>query len=140
MIGTYADGMDYLRAVEFGLFVTPKAAALDNAFALAGLADGKAEFLGVQDHPYQQAFVDTFTLLGSLLERTSQVRVFPDVANLPLRPPAVMAQAAATLDLLSGGRFELGLGAGAFWPAIEAMGGPARSPARPRARSRTPSR
>ena len=43
--------------------------------------------------------------------------------NLPLRPPAVLARAAASLDLLSDGRFELGLGAGAFWDAIEAMGG-----------------
>ncbi|CAM3674166.1 LLM class flavin-dependent oxidoreductase [Tsukamurella ocularis] len=120
--------MDYLRPVEFGLFVTPSAAALDNCFALAELADGKVEFLGVQDHPYQQAFVDTFTLIGALLDRTEEVRVFPDVANLPLRPPAVMAQAAATLDVLSEGRFELGLGAGAFWPAIAAMGGPERSP------------
>lgn len=37
--------------------------------------------------------------------------------------PAVLARAAASLDLLSGGRFELGLGAGGFWDAIEAMGG-----------------
>ena len=120
--------MDYLRPVEFGLFVTPSAAALDNCFALADLADGRVEFLGVQDHPYQKAFVDTFTLIGALLDRTEEVRVFPDVANLPLRPPAVMAQAAATLDLLSDGRFELGLGAGAFWPAIAAMDGPERTP------------
>ena len=46
-----------------------------------------------------------------------------NVLNLPLRPPAVLARSAASLDLLSGGRFELGLGAGAFWDAIEAMGG-----------------
>ena len=52
----------------------------------------------------------------------------PNVLNLPLRPPAVLARAAASLDLLSGGRFELGLGAGAFWDAIEAMGGPRRTP------------
>ena len=120
--------MDYLRPVEFGLFVTPSAHALDNCFALAELADGKIEFLGVQDHPYQKSFVDTFTLLGALLERTEQVRVFPDVANLPLRSPALIAQSAATMDLLSGGRFELGIGAGAMWQAIAAMDGPTRTP------------
>jgi alkanesulfonate monooxygenase SsuD/methylene tetrahydromethanopterin reductase-like flavin-dependent oxidoreductase (luciferase family) len=40
----------------------------------------------------------------------------------------MLAKAAASLDLLSGGRVELGLGAGASWDAIEAMGGPRRSP------------
>src|SRR5262249_60054750 len=50
------------------------------------------------------------------------------VLTLPLRTPAVLARAAASLDLLSGGRFELGLGAGAFWDGIAAMGGPRRSP------------
>jgi alkanesulfonate monooxygenase SsuD/methylene tetrahydromethanopterin reductase-like flavin-dependent oxidoreductase (luciferase family) len=55
------------------------------------------------------------------------VHIFPNVANLPLRPPAMLAKAAATLDVLSGGRLELGLGAGAFRAGIEAMGGPGRS-------------
>src|SRR5262249_21944226 len=55
--------------------------------------------------------------------RTERIRVSANVLNLPLRPPAVLARAAASLDLLSKGRFELGLGAGAFWDAIEGMGG-----------------
>jgi alkanesulfonate monooxygenase SsuD/methylene tetrahydromethanopterin reductase-like flavin-dependent oxidoreductase (luciferase family) len=54
--------------------------------------------------------------------------VFPDIASLPLPLPADLAKAAASLDLLTGGRVELGLGAGAFWDAIEAMGGPRRGP------------
>jgi alkanesulfonate monooxygenase SsuD/methylene tetrahydromethanopterin reductase-like flavin-dependent oxidoreductase (luciferase family) len=41
----------------------------------------------------------------------------------------VLAKAAASLDVLSGGRMDMGLGAGFFWDAIEAMGGPRRSPA-----------
>ena len=68
-------------------------------------------------------------LLGLIAGRTSRIGLFPDVANLPLRPPAVLAKTAASLDVLSGGRFELGLGAGGFWDAIEAYGGPRRTPA-----------
>jgi alkanesulfonate monooxygenase SsuD/methylene tetrahydromethanopterin reductase-like flavin-dependent oxidoreductase (luciferase family) len=48
--------------------------------------------------------------------------------NLPLRLPSMIAKSAASLDLLSGGRVELGLGAGTFWEAVEAMGGPRRTP------------
>ena len=40
----------------------------------------------------------------------------------------MLANQAVTLDLLGNGRFELGLGSGAFWDAIVAMGGPRRSP------------
>lgn len=56
--------------------------------------------------------------------RTSTIHVAPNVLNLPLRPPAVLARAAASLDLLSGGRFDLGLGPGGFLDAVAAMGGP----------------
>jgi alkanesulfonate monooxygenase SsuD/methylene tetrahydromethanopterin reductase-like flavin-dependent oxidoreductase (luciferase family) len=87
------------------------------------------DLVGIQDHPYQRRFFETWTLISFLAARTRQIRFFPDVANLPLRPPAVLAKAAASLDLLTDGRLELGLGAGGFWDAIEAMGGPRRTPA-----------
>ena len=86
------------------------------------------DLIGIQDHPYQANHFDALALIGVILGQTERVRLFPDVANLPLRPPAVLAKHAAALDQLSGGRFDLGLGAGAFWDGIKAMGGPVRSP------------
>ncbi len=86
------------------------------------------DFAGVQDHPYQRSFLDTWTLLSFAAARTERITLLPDVLNLPLRQPAVLAKAATSLDVLSGGRVELGLGAGAFWDGVEAMGGPRRTP------------
>src|SRR5690606_10284196 len=86
------------------------------------------DLIGIQDHPYHRDHFDTMSLIATILAQTEQVRLFPDVANLALRPPAVLAKTAATLDQLSGGRFELGLGSGGFWDAIHAFGGPRRTP------------
>jgi alkanesulfonate monooxygenase SsuD/methylene tetrahydromethanopterin reductase-like flavin-dependent oxidoreductase (luciferase family) len=114
--------------VELGAFVTPDASdpahLLDQVLAVER---GGLDLVGIQDHPYQRRFHDTFSLLAFLAARTERVRLFPDVASLPLRHPAMLAKAAASIDVLSGGRFELGLGAGAFWEAIEAFGGPRRN-------------
>jgi alkanesulfonate monooxygenase SsuD/methylene tetrahydromethanopterin reductase-like flavin-dependent oxidoreductase (luciferase family) len=118
----------YGRPLEFGLSLVPMSADADLLRELAHRADELGlGLIGIQDHPYQWRYLDTFSLIGDLLARTERIRFFPDVANLPLRSPALLAKQAASLDLLSGGRFELGLGAGAFWDAIGAMGGPVRS-------------
>lgn len=119
---------DYRRPLEFGVSLAPSASELEVIFAAADAADRGLELIGVQDHPYQRRFVDTMVLLAAITQRTETLRVFPDVACLPLRPPAVLSNEAASIDIMSGGRFELGLGAGGFWDAIEGMGGPRRSP------------
>jgi alkanesulfonate monooxygenase SsuD/methylene tetrahydromethanopterin reductase-like flavin-dependent oxidoreductase (luciferase family) len=117
------------RDPEFGLFLIPEAATYPELIRQVEAAErGGLDMIGIQDHPYQRRFLDTFALIGDLLARTDRLRFFPDVANLPLRQPATLAKHAASLDVMSGGRFELGLGAGSFWDAIAAMGGPKRRP------------
>ena len=115
---------DYGHDLIFGSFITPFNAAPHVVVELAQRCDNAGlDLVTFQDHPYQPRFLDTWTLLSYVAARTERVHLAADVTNLPLRPPAVLARAAASLDLLSGGRFELTLGAGAFWDAIEAMGG-----------------
>jgi alkanesulfonate monooxygenase SsuD/methylene tetrahydromethanopterin reductase-like flavin-dependent oxidoreductase (luciferase family) len=113
----------------FGISMLPSANDLKRTIALAKLADQLGlDIIAMQDHPYNPAFVDTWTLMTTLGAETQQIRLLTDVANLPLRPPAMLAKAAATLDLLTGGRFELGLGAGWNWDGVASYGGPRRSP------------
>ena len=120
---------DYGRPLEFGVSVEPLADPPGFAAGVAKAADRSGlDLVGIQDHPYQRRFLDTWTLISTLVPVTERVRFFPDVANLPLRPPAMLAKAAASLDVISGGRVEVGLGAGAFWDAVVGMGGPRRSP------------
>jgi alkanesulfonate monooxygenase SsuD/methylene tetrahydromethanopterin reductase-like flavin-dependent oxidoreductase (luciferase family) len=117
---------DHGREISFGYFLVPNASdpLIETALEVERLG---LDYVAIQDHPYQRRYVDTWTLMSAIAAKTTTLRVFPDVACLPLRPPAMLAKTAATLDLLSGGRFELGLGGGAFWDAIEAYGGPFRS-------------
>lgn len=120
---------DYGQELWFGTFLTPDAAAAERVVELALLTEAAGlDLVTIQDHPYQARFLDAWALIATILARTSTVRVTANVTNLPLRPPFVLAKTVASLDLLSRGRVELGLGAGAFWDAIAAAGGPRRTP------------
>lgn len=117
------------RDLEFGVFVDPRAARYAATVAAVRTADRLGlDLAGLQDHPYLPEHLDMWTLLVDLAARTDRIRVFPDVADLPLRPPAVLAKAAASLDVMTGGRVDLGLGAGGSWDGIAALGGPRRTP------------
>ncbi|WP_227997477.1 LLM class flavin-dependent oxidoreductase [Nocardia australiensis] len=114
-----------MSTVEFGLFLIPEADNYQQLAEVTAYAESAGlDLIGIQDHPYQRRFFDTWTLITSLAVRTSRLRFFPDVANLPLRNPAVLAKSVASLDIITDGRIHLGLGAGAFWDAIAALGGP----------------
>jgi alkanesulfonate monooxygenase SsuD/methylene tetrahydromethanopterin reductase-like flavin-dependent oxidoreductase (luciferase family) len=116
---------DYRHDLQFGAFIVPMARQADAVVELSRLADvAGLDIVSFQDHPYQSAFLDTWTLLSVVAAATTNVRVAPNVANLPLRPPVVLARSAASLDILSGGRVELGIGAGTYHDALVALGLP----------------
>ncbi len=122
--------MDYGQELRFGLFPTPNAADLDRVLLLAEVAEVSGlDLVSIQDHPYQARHADAWTLLSVIAARSATLRVALNVANLPLRPPVVLAKSVATLDLVTGGRVDLGLGAGGFWDPIVAAGGTRLTPA-----------
>jgi alkanesulfonate monooxygenase SsuD/methylene tetrahydromethanopterin reductase-like flavin-dependent oxidoreductase (luciferase family) len=113
----------------FGIFPSPAVDQLDTTLEAVRVAEEAGlDLVAIQDHPYQRRFLDTFTLLTTILARTDRIQAMPDVASLPMRGAAMTAKAAASLGVIHPGRFILGLGAGAFWDAVEGMGGPRRSP------------
>ncbi|OLT33794.1 hypothetical protein BJF79_07820 [Actinomadura sp. CNU-125] len=110
------------RPLRFGLSLGP-----DGAEPLIRTAQDADRFgldlLGVRDEPYRRGSADALAVLAAALAVTSRIRMLPAVACLPLRPPAALAKAIATMDGFSGGRAELGLGAGASPAGVEAFGG-----------------
>jgi probable F420-dependent oxidoreductase len=67
--------------------------------------------------PVYQSALDPLIALSFAAARTSHIRLGVAVLNLPFVSPTYLAKQAATLDLLSGGRLDLGLGVG--WSSVE---------------------
>jgi alkanesulfonate monooxygenase SsuD/methylene tetrahydromethanopterin reductase-like flavin-dependent oxidoreductase (luciferase family) len=119
---------DYGHQITFGLSLYPSVDLLKETNQLAQAADDAGlEYLAIQDHAYNPDFLDVWTLITYLAEDTDRISYFPDVADLQLRPPTILAKAAASLSVLTGGRIVLGVGGGATAAGIAAMGGAGRS-------------
>jgi alkanesulfonate monooxygenase SsuD/methylene tetrahydromethanopterin reductase-like flavin-dependent oxidoreductase (luciferase family) len=75
--------------VEVGISIVPYADSVDRSRELVRVADeGGLQLVGIQDHPYQRRFLDTFMLVATLIAETRRISFFTDVANLPCaRPP-----------------------------------------------------
>ena len=112
--------------MRFGAVFTASGRQADprEAERAAKLAEeaGLDSFL-VWDHymlPQTDQTLEALALLGYLAGRTERIRLGTCVTPLPLRPPGILAKAVATLDVLSGGRIILGVGAGWHRPEFEA--------------------
>jgi alkanesulfonate monooxygenase SsuD/methylene tetrahydromethanopterin reductase-like flavin-dependent oxidoreductase (luciferase family) len=108
--------------VEFGIYVPQLAFTYDEILARARLC----EELGISslwlfDHLYGPELPDTpafegWTLATALLAHTARLRVGHLVLCATFRHPALLAKMVATLDVISGGRLEVGLGSGSYEP------------------------
>lgn len=115
----------------FGVGVPTSAAPGDDPAGLAQAAEQLGfDFVSAADHPCGSSpSYETTAMLAWIAAHTSRIKVASRVLGVPFRRPAMVAKQAVSLDLLSGGRFILGLGAGYSDQEIAAVGGPALSPA-----------
>lgn len=94
--------------MKLGLLL-PYEGSLDFAEALA--LTERAQAVGFDSVWAPEAYgTDAISLLGALAARTNRIRLGTSIVNVFSRTPALLAQTAATLDMISGGRFILGLG------------------------------
>src|SRR5438477_7750790 len=73
--------------------------------------------------PVYHSVLDPMVALGYAAAVTSRIRLGVAVVNMPYLSPAYLAKQAATVDVLSGGRLELGLGLGWMPEEFTAAGG-----------------
>jgi F420-dependent oxidoreductase-like protein len=66
--------------------------------------------------------IEGWTMLAAMAAHTSRIRLGCQVTGMPYRHPAVLANMAATIDIISGGRFIIGLGAGWNQDESDALG------------------
>jgi probable F420-dependent oxidoreductase len=73
-------------------------------------------------YPPDEPSVEPLVMLAAVSTRTSRLRLATGILVAPIRHPVIVAKAAATVDVVSGGRLDLGLGAG-WMPAEFAASG-----------------
>jgi alkanesulfonate monooxygenase SsuD/methylene tetrahydromethanopterin reductase-like flavin-dependent oxidoreductase (luciferase family) len=84
------------------------------------------DVLWVAERPFVRGALlpAAFPLCAALAERTTRARIATGAVPLPLHHPLRVAEDAATLDVLSGGRFELGVGLGEHAEGFDGFGVP----------------
>jgi alkanesulfonate monooxygenase SsuD/methylene tetrahydromethanopterin reductase-like flavin-dependent oxidoreductase (luciferase family) len=116
--------------VEFGIYVPQLGFEYDEVLARARLCEELGfSSLWLFDHLYPPELPDVpafegWTLASALLASTTRLRVGHLVLCNSFRPPALLARMATTLDVISSGRLELGMGSGSYEPEHHRAGIP----------------
>jgi alkanesulfonate monooxygenase SsuD/methylene tetrahydromethanopterin reductase-like flavin-dependent oxidoreductase (luciferase family) len=114
--------------VRFGIYVPQIAFGYDDILERARLCEELGfSSLWLFDHLYGPELPETpayegWTLATALLANTTTLRVGHLVLCATFRHPAVLAKMATTLDVISGGRLELGIGSGSYEPEHQRAG------------------
>jgi alkanesulfonate monooxygenase SsuD/methylene tetrahydromethanopterin reductase-like flavin-dependent oxidoreductase (luciferase family) len=118
------------RDVEFGIYVPQIGFSYDEIRARAELCEELGfHSLWFFDHLYgpelpQQPSFEAWTLATAVLARTTRLRVGHLVLSSTFRHPVLLAKMATSLDVISGGRLELGIGSGSYAAEHERAGIP----------------
>jgi len=115
--------------LDVGIYVPQLALAYDDILARARLCEELGFSLWLFDHLYGPELPETpafegWTLATALLAQTERLRVGHLVLCATFRHPALLGRMATTLDVISGGRLELGIGSGSYEPEHERAGIP----------------
>src|SRR6185295_766047 len=126
-LGERRDTVDTMSAIKFGVHTGPQNCTYDDLKTVWHLADRSGfHWISIWDHFYpamlvpsdaQGTCLEAVSIMTALATETTRVRVGSLVYCMAYRHPAVLANAMVTADHVSGGRMELGLGAG--WSQLE---------------------
>lgn len=116
--------------MRFGIKTAPQHCSWQEMLEIWRAADAAPVFESAWnfDHfypltePHDGSCMEAWVTLSALAQATSRIRVGCMVSGAPYRHPAVLANMAASLDIVSEGRLELGLGAGWHQPECDAYG------------------
>lgn len=121
MLGNDPTGADVIKLAQRAEQLGFSSFTLGDHVVMPTTFDSSAYPAGSGDYLANSPWYDSFVLLAAVAGATTTISLGTSVAVVPYRPPVQQAQAIATLDFISGGRFWYGIGLGWMREEYEAL-------------------